>query len=142
MGIDKFRRKAVFKGAVNIAGDASLKAKSIDKAELADDALRHEKIAVVLVASKAAKLLIDKACEVVHVSFYNQDATAFSAGATVKNGAAAIASSSATLAGDTVEEKEDTGLTNTSLADGDTLILTAGDKVTAIVVTVTSKINI
>ena len=99
-----------------------------------------EKIPVLLGANASVKFLIEKAVTVTHISFYNQGGSALTTAASVKNGANTIASSSATLAADTVEEKEGTDLDSTYklIADGATVTITAGDQPMYIVITIES----
>ncbi|GAI81056.1 unnamed protein product [marine sediment metagenome] len=123
-------------------------------AEVADDALETVKFPAVLdvgTTDENANILIDKALVVTHVSFHNVGATALNAAATVKRyhdtTESTIATSTATLAGDAVEEKEGGDLSNADLADGDQLRLYTGtvaadSTILQVTVTCTKKLNI
>lgn len=103
----------------------------------------NEKISVLLSASTSAKFIIDKDVEITHVSFYNQSTTtAFTSAAQVLNGANTVCSSSATLAADTVEEKEGADLDDTykKISDGATVTINSGDQPTFVVITIKPQI--
>ena len=96
----------------------------------------NEKLSAVLGASISAKCIVEKDMTITHVSFYNQSTgTTFTSAASVVNGALTVVSSTSTLGTNTAEEKESTDLSNTTVSDGATITLTAGDQATYIVVT-------
>jgi len=91
-------------------------------------------IPVVLGADATAKWIADTDVTAVHISYHNQGGSAFTTAASVDNAGSAIGDSSADLAADTAEEK--TSLSNTTIADGATVLFTAGSQPTAIFLTV------
>ena len=94
-----------------------------------------EKVSFLIGAGASVKYIADKAVTIKHISFYNQSGSAFTSAASVDNAGSTVVLSSATLAANTPEEKEDGDLSNTSVADGAIITLAAGDMPTAIVVT-------
>ena len=113
----------------------------IVKADLADEVVEKLTIQTIVPSGDTVKWIADSAYTIVHVSFHNLGASAFTSAASVTNAGNTVVSSSATLAADTVEEKEGTDLSNTSVADGAEIDLNAGDQDTFIVVTMTKKVN-
>ena len=97
------------------------------------DAQVRRIIGVVLGADATAKWIADTDVTAVHISYHNQGGSAFTTVASVDNAGSAICDSSADLAADTVEEK--TSLSNTTIADGATVLFTAGSQPTAIFLT-------
>jgi len=91
-------------------------------------------IPVVLGAGATAKWIADAAVTAIHISYHNMGGSALTTAASVDNAGSAIGDSSADLAADTVEEK--TSLSNTTIADGATVLFQAGDQPTAIFLTV------
>ena len=91
-------------------------------------------IPVVLGAGATAKWMADSAVTAVHISYHNMGGSALTIVASVDNAGSAIGDSSADLAADTVEEK--TSLSNTTIADGATVLFQAGDQPCAIFLTV------
>jgi len=84
---------------------------------------------------EVAKFIASMALTVIHISFYNMSGgTALTSAASVANAGSTIASSSAVLAADTTEEKEGGDLSNTTIANGADVTVTAGDLPTAIAI--------
>jgi len=88
-----------------------------------------------LAASEAVKFLASRAYTIIHVSFYNIAAGAYTAAGSIDNAGSTVVSSSADLGATTVEEKESGDLSNITVADGATVTITAGDQISYIVVT-------
>lgn len=114
--------------------------------QLPNSAFRNEvvervKLSMTITASEIARVLAERAWTVVHISFQNMGGVAFTVAASVANAGATVASSSATLAADTVAEAEAGNLANTAVADGAEIRLTAGDQLTCIVVTLERRVN-
>lgn len=86
------------------------------------------------------KFIVEKDVTVIHVSFYNQGSSALTSAVFIKNGANTIVSSSATLAADTVEEKEgaDLDATYKLVSDGSIISITAADQPVLVVITIES----
>ena len=117
--------------------DASIKYNtSTGKLEISGNIARlRRSISFALSGGATVKWIADANLTIVHISFYNQAEAAFTSASSVKNGANIVASSSADLAADTVEEKEGGDLSNTSVTDGAIITFIAGSEPTAIVIT-------
>lgn len=120
---------------------ADLASDAVTKAKIADEVVEKVILSAPVPASDTFKWLADGAYTIVHVSFHNYGGADFTAAASVTNAGSTVASSSATLGADAVEEKESTDLSNTSVADGAEINLNAGDQNTFIVVVMTKKVN-
>ncbi len=94
-----------------------------------------------LPASDTFKWIAPFACTIIHVTFHNYAGAPYTAAGSVTNAGAVVVSSSATLAADTIEEKEGADLANTEVAENAAVNFIAGDQTSFIVVTIARKVN-
>ncbi len=92
-------------------------------------------------ASDIFKWIAPFACTIIHVAFHNYGAAPYTAAGRVENAGAVVVSSSATLAADTIEEKEGADLANIEVAENAAVNFIAGDQTSFIVVTIARKVN-
>ena len=89
----------------------------------------------VMALSTSCKIQVPIALTIKYVMFHNTNAgSAFTAAATVTNAAAAVVSSTATLAADTTEVFSGVALGNVDVAADDDIEITAGDQTTLITI--------
>jgi len=94
-----------------------------------------------LPANDTFKWIAPFACTIIHVTFHNYAGAAYAVAGQVTNAGAVVVLSSATLAADTIEEKEGADLANIEVAENAAVNFIAGDQTSFIVVTVARKVN-